>query len=359
MLVHGLNSDGNGMQNFANTMMSLGTICDYYNLVDSNTIINKNLAESKNAFDKIESCYSANPNANVMVKVSFSNDKFGSVDKQTEELATIIENLNDRFHDKKIVTVGHSKGGVVSMNCAIENPGYIDKLISIGTPYTTTIFEHLIDFVCEIVENICLNSIINIYKNPVLYGEIYVLFATNIVKDIMTNAFESISNKYITKKGLKQKWNSMTNKPKFTPIATRALVINGCKESDFAVPVESALADGFEGKSFTNDYLLVKDDNFKISITAKKYATEFVDFASVLSRINGMVNISNALDLFDYLSMIIPFLLSINDENDYVKRCTARYVHAQIPVINDLLGSDNESLNNPEVALRVLAGLND
>ena len=99
-----------------------------------------------------------------------------------------------------------------------------------------------------------------------MFAAEYVAFSSDIVQNTFKKIVESIMDNSIVKLDLKQRWNRLENKPKFTPIATRALVLDGDKESDFAVPIESALANGFEGKSYSNDVLLVKNDNYKIPL---------------------------------------------------------------------------------------------
>ncbi len=358
LLVHGLSSTAEGMQKLADNIMSLGSIINYYNLVDLKTNINQFDNEISDVYVKIRQAFTSKPNGNVMVRVSFTNDETDSVDNQTDELFNIVSKLKHFFPSKKIVTIGHSKGGVVSMNCAIKHPGYITKLISVGTPYTTTIFDHLYAFVIEMVEKKCLKTIDFIYENNSIFMGSFVIFAKKIIENTIYSLFKSIINTYVTKDDLKQRWNRLSNKPKFTPIATRALILDGDKESDFAVPVESALAEGFNGKSLSDGDLLVKNDSFKITLTATGCSL-LNNVTNILDTICSFSSASNIIEIFNFLSTLSTFLLSASNENPYVKRCTARYVHANMPVICDYLGSTNECLNNPDVAIKVLAGLND
>ncbi len=358
LLVHGFQSDAFSMQKLADTMMGLGTIAEYYNFKNVNTPITQFDSVTNAVYVEIGRAFASNQKANVLVKVSFTNDKMGTVDEQTEELFHIIHRLKEFYPSKKIITVGHSKGGVVSMNCAIEHPGLIDKLISVGTPYTTTIFNHFYNLLIRVVES-SLNYNIEQIMNVTELDEVYVTFDSIIVNSTLKKAFDSFLNMFVLKPNLKKRWNELSNKPKFTPIATRALVINDEFQSDIVVPIESALANDFDGKRYSDDFLLVKSSVNKINLHTINYITNFnlIDF---LRKINGIVT-ANILGNYDsIIDFVFPILINQSSNlSTQVKRNSAKYVHANMPVIRDILGSDDEQLNNSDVALKVLAGMQD
>ncbi len=358
LLVHGFQSDAFSMQKLADTMMGLGTIAEYYNFKNVNTPITQFDSVTNAVYVEIGRAFASNQKANVLVKVSFTNDKTGTVDDQTEELFHIIHRLKEFYPSKKIITVGHSKGGVVSMNCAIEHHGLIDKLISVGTPYTTTIFEHICNFVVLIVEKTLNDELSLIARNETI-NDVYKVFAKFIIEQTLKKVVDNFLNIYVLKDNLKQKWNTLDNKPQFTPIATRALVFNDAMESDIVVPVESALAYGFNGKKYSDDYLLVCSNLYKVNIYTFNYLKNF-NLISFIKMINGIVDTGLSNNYPNIMNTILSTLFNqVTILSDEIKKESAKYAHANMPIIRDILGSDDEQLNNPEVAIRVLAGLND
>lgn len=360
ILVHGWLSDESMMDDLVDTLRGLGMTESYWNAVFPNITITKDDSPTCNKFALIRDAFNQRPNSNVFIKVSFSDNEQGTIIEQSDELATSIFNLKAAFPTKKIATVGYSKGGVVSMECAIDHPGYIDKLISIGTPYTTTVGEHLYGFVEDCVQTF-LNgvSFLHVIMHPEIYIPIYIAFANNALEHTLRAVVNSIINGQVVMPNLKQRWNQLSNRPSFTPIATRALTINGNLESDFIVPIESALASGFYGKKYSDDILLVKDPSRRITISTNQYTSGVFDIVNLVTKVNGLVNISTASGLIDFITTFLPFLFSVSNESSSNKRECAKYVHANMPLINSFLGSTDYQLKNETVALRVLAGLRD
>lgn len=363
ILIHGWTEKASDMNNLVNTMRGLGSIESYWNCVFPDITITKDdLPGDSNVFSRIQNEYNIKANANVFIKIAFTNEEEGPVIEQSEELADVIEHLREVFPTKKIATVGYSKGGVVAMECAVDYPDYIDNLISVATPYTTTIAEHLYGFVVDCLQSI-LNgvSLLHILNHPAEYFTLYVLFATNTVENLFRNAVNNVINGKIVMPNLRQRWNQMTNHPSFTPIATRALTITNSEEeifeSDFVVPVESALADGFYGKKYSDDILLIRNQTNRITVQTSQYTSGTYDLANLITKVNGLTNVSTTLGLIDFFATFFPVLFSIVDESNETKIQAAKYAHANLPVIRDFLGSTDYALKNEEVAWRVLAGL--
>ena len=189
ILIHGWTETASNMNTLVNTMRGLGSIESYWNCVFPDITITKDdLPGNSNVFSRIQNEYNIKANANVFIKIAFTHEEEGPVIEQSEELADVIEHLRAVFPTKKIATVGYSKGGVVAMECAVDYPGYIDNLISVATPYTTTIAEHLYGFVADCLQSI-LNgvSLLHILNHPAEYLTLYVLFATNTVENLFRN----------------------------------------------------------------------------------------------------------------------------------------------------------------------------
>jgi len=358
LLIHGYNGTASSMDDLVETLQGLGTILNYYNVVFLNVTLSKGDTYSSNSFKSIKTAFNEKANANVFVKVSFTNDLNGDILEQSEELFAIITNLRSIFPNKKIITVGYSKGGVVAMECAIDYPSSIDKLISIGTPYTTTIGEHLYDFVEDCVQTFYNGTaLIQIAKNPLKFIATYVAFANNILEHTLRNVINSIINYKIVIPDLMKRWNQLCSRPAFTPIASRSLTINDTRESDFVVPVESALATGFYGKSYSDDILLVKNQESSITLITNQFTNGAFDLVNLVAKMNGMVSLATMAGLADFISTFLPFILSVSDESSETKKNAAKYAHTTIPALESFLGSSDYQLKNETVAWRVIAGL--
>lgn len=362
ILIHGWQEGSSNMDNLTNTLKNLGSVETYWNCRFPNITITKNDLPNynvdSNPFKRIQDVYNDKNNANVFVKIAFTNDTDGTIAEQTEELSSVINKLRNEFPNKKIATVGYSKGGVVAMNCAIDNPGYIDNLISIGTPYTTTIANHAAGFVENCVKLFLdIASLGDILLNPGLYATLYVAYATNVIEDLFVSVVNLFLNGQVVLPNLKSRWNQLGNRPSFTPIATRALVIDGDLESDFVVPVESALASGFEGKKYSDDILLIRNPAKKITIATGQYTDHVFDLGNLVALLNGLPSITTVSSFIQLFSDFFTLILSVTNESAETKREVAKYAHACMPFISNYLGSDDYALNNDEVAWRVLAGL--
>lgn len=358
LLIHGYNGVASSMDDLIDTLNGIGTICNYYNIILTDIEIDANDGASSVSFASIAYQFSQKANANIFVKVSFSDDLNGPILEQSEELYQIICNLRASFPSKKIITVGYSKGGVVAMECAIDHVGCIDKLISIGTPYTTTIGEHLYDFVEDCVQTFFNGvSLFYIALHPIEFAAAYVAFANNALEKMLRSVVNGIINGNIVMPDLQKRWNQLASHPQFTPIATRALTINDTRESDFIVPTESALASGFYGKSYSDDVLLVKDDSKRITLTTSKYTNGAFDILNLVTKLNGLTGISTLAGLFDFASTFLPLIFSAADETEETKSGAAEYAHATTSILSDFLGSTSYQLKNETVAWRVIAGL--
>ena len=99
----------------------------------------------KEVVDKIK----ANPDHNVFVRTLFRDSKYGDVSDQAKELANMINQIRYYLPNIPIVLIGYSKGGVVNLKCAIDNPGLIDCIINVGTPHEDTFIQDIIQTIAD------------------------------------------------------------------------------------------------------------------------------------------------------------------------------------------------------------------
>ena len=355
ILIHGWLGNASAMDDLINTLKGLGVTESYWHAVYPNVTITQNDVQGSPAFNAIQNAINQKANANVFIKISFGDDDAeGTIMNQSSQLFNTILHLKSTFQNKKIATVGYSKGGVVAMECAIDHPGYIDKLISISTPYTTTIANHLYGFVSN-----CLQLLLGASINQIAtsnYSPVYTLFANYFINNALQSIVNSYINNQIVMPNIKQRWNQMTNRPDFTPIASRLLSIDNDLESDGAVPIESALASGFYGKKYSDDVLLVKDDNFKMSVSTYQYISGLFDFLGLIDTINELANVSNSVSFTGLALSIVQAILSATVMDSTTKAGCAKFAHTSN---ENFFGNNDCVLKNEIVAWRVLAGLDD
>lgn len=355
ILIHGWLGDASAMDDLINTLKGLGVTESYWHAVYPNVTITQNDVEGSPAFNAIQNAINQKANANVFIKISFGDDDAeGTIMNQSSQLFNAIFHLKSTFPNKKIATVGYSKGGVVAMECAIDHPGYIDKLISIATPYTTTIANHLYGFVSNCLQLLLGYSLLQIASGN--FFPIYVSFANYVLNGTIQSIVNTFVNNQIVMPNIKQRWNQMTNRPDFTPIASRLLSIDNDLESDGVVPIESALASGFYGKKYSDDVLLVKDDNFKISVSTYQYISGLFDFLGLIDTINELVNVSNSVSFTGLALSIVQAILSATVMDSTTKAGCAKFAHTSN---GNFFGNNDYVLKNEIVAWRVLAGLDD
>lgn len=151
-----------------------------------------------------------NPNKTLHVKTSLNNgidfdDCFDSIENQKIKLKYIIGAIKDYSLDIKIYLVGHSQGGLVNLETAIEMPNKIEKIISISTPYSPVSVAKNLLYVDRLLKRVKLGGL--------LLGD-----TPESTQRYEERANTLTSSSYYN--NLKQRWNSLQNRP-------RLLVITG------------------------------------------------------------------------------------------------------------------------------------
>ena len=88
--------------------------------------------------NQLVNCYPKTLHVKTLLNNSPSfDDGFESIYSQKQKLKQIIGAICSYNLNVKIILVGHSQGGLVNLETAIDIPNLIDKVISISTPYSS------------------------------------------------------------------------------------------------------------------------------------------------------------------------------------------------------------------------------
>lgn len=313
--------------------------CEFCDGVIRATELNSSNAAIQEVVDK----HNANPEHNLFIRTLFSNPTYGAVSTQASELRDMIKLIRNKIKNVPIVVLGYSKGGVVNCKCAIDNPGLIDKIINVGTPHDDTLVQDIIQIIGNGLKDI-FGSFFGIPIQPARD-------AIQALVDWVNDGVDNLLNETVTYKNLKDEWNKLTIKPKFTPIAGEAIVVNGEFNGDFVVPTESAIANGFRGRSYLSiiDNFIVRDDRVEISTSLLRNAMgDGAAILDILSKFSESILNLDALKIIECLFDIVANLVS--NDGDILK--CLKLAHTSF------LGSDEFLLTHNTVGMRVLAGLN-
>ncbi len=301
------------------------------------------LNSSNSAIQEVVNKHNANPEHNLFIRTLFSNPTYGAVSTQASELRDMIKLIRNKIKNVPIVVLGYSKGGVVNCKCAIDNPGLIDKIINVGTPHDDTLVQDIIQIIGNGLKDI-FGSFFGIPIKPARD-------AIQALVDWVNDGVDNLLNETVTYKNLKDEWNRLMIKPKFTPIAGEAIVINGEFNGDFVVPTESAIANGFRGRSYLSiiDNFIVRDD--RVEITTSQLRNAMGDGAAILdilSKFSESILNFDAAKIIECLFDIVANLVS-NDGDMF--KCL-KLAHTSF------FGRDEFLLTHNTIGMRVLAGLN-
>ena len=302
------------------------------------------LGPSNPAITEIVAKVNSNPERNVFVRTFFSNATSGAVTTQANELKEMILEIKKVFPNMPIVLIGYSKGGVVNCKCAIDNPGLIDRIINIGTPHTDTFVQDVVSLIGQ--------ALIEKYGTFLNIPNIPVRVAIQALVNLVNNGVDAVLNETVTYSQLKNQWNALTNKPKFIPIAGKAIVFNGEFDGDFVVPTDSAIANGFAGRTYNSiiNNFIVDDDKIIIQTSVFKNILKSTSILfDILTEFSDAIVNNNAVKIMEALFDIV-YNVIINDNN--LSKCL-KLAHA------NFLGSADFILTHKTVASRVLAGFNN
>lgn len=301
------------------------------------------LSPTNKAILEIKEKMTQNPERNVFVRTLFSNPKYGAVSTQARELKEMIQAIRKNHPNIPIVLVGYSKGGVVNCKCAIENEGMIDKIINVGTPHDDTLVQDLI----QIIGNALKDEFVLFDRIPIKPAQDAIQYLVDLVKD----GIDDILNETVTYKNLKTEWNNMLVRPKFTPIAGEAIVVNGEFNGDFVVPTESAMATGFRGKTFADNISNFIVDDEKVTIATSQIRNAMGDCAFVLDILSAASEAILECDVVAIIETLFDIIANIVQNDANFGKCL-KLAHIS------MLGSEDFLLTHDTIGMRVFAGLN-
>lgn len=152
------------------------------------------------------------PNHNILIRTRLSGiKKADSIQRQKEKLALIVKKLYSLVDGRPIVLVGHSQGGLVNMETSLMCPGYIDKIISLNTPFDVNKVGRTFFPIAVFCHTFKLSFDAGIDTFDFSNNDVY-----NALKNL-------ISADYF--KDLKRRWESATSKPKSIALAGLAGVL--------------------------------------------------------------------------------------------------------------------------------------
>ena len=158
-------------------------------------------------------------------------------------------------------------------------------------------------------------------------------------------------NEKVTYKSLKDEWNRMSVRPKFTPIAGEAIEVNGEFNGDFVVPTESAMATGFRGKTFTNNLSNFTVNDEKVTITTSQIRNAMGDCAFVLDILSAASEAILECDVVAIIETLFDIIANIvQNDGDFAKCLKLAHI--------SMLGSEDFLLTHDTIGMRVFAGLN-
>lgn len=301
------------------------------------------LSPTNSAVLEIKDKLTQNPEANVFVRTLFSNPKYGAVSTQAQELKEMIQAIRKNHPNIPIVLVGYSKGGVVNCKCAIENEGMIDKIINVGTPHDDTLVQDII----QIIANGLKDKYGSILGIPVKTVQDVIQYLTDLIND----GVDDVLNETVTYKNLKTEWNNMSVRPKFTPIAGEAIVVNGEFNGDFVVPTESAMATGFRGKTFADTLTKFIVDDDKVTIATSQLRNAMGEYEFVLDILSAASEAILECDVVTIIETLFDIIANIvQNDADFVKCLKLAHI--------SMLGSEDFLLTHETIGMRVFAGLN-
>lgn len=305
-----------------------------YNCYFCENVFRTSELESSAALVEIQTQLQKDPTSNVFVRTLFRNAQTGDVRDQADELFHMIKKVNARCPSAPIVVVGYSKGGVVNCKCAINHPGFIDKIVNIGTPHTDTMFQELI----YIIRDKLSSAFGRIDRLPIV-GD----FVEKLVNEA-DNGIDKVLDGPVSYMNLQKEWNGLSRKPTTTLIAGSAIELNE-RESDFVVPRRSALAEDFTG---IKNRFEVDEEEVKIDTDIVKQLMG--DASCVLDALGMISQLTLDVDIVKIVEVLVDIIYNtIQNNGDYLK--CFKLAHTKI------LGNDY-ILTHPMVCNKVFAGIN-
>lgn len=293
--------------------------------------------------NEILSTHEQRPEKNIFVRTLFSNPQYGAVTTQAAELKEMIGFVRAKYPNIPVVVIGYSKGGVVNCKCAIDNPGLIDKIINIGTPHEDTLVQDIVQIVGDELEE-KFGTFAGIEIKPARDA---IQFLVNNIN----NFVDTVMDGPIIYKKLKSEWNALSKKPKFIPIAGEAIVVNGEFNGDFVVPTESAIAEGFRGRTYLSriEHFKVKTD--RLTISTSQLRAGMGNCAFVLDILATFSDAILKFDVVKTIECLFDIIANIVQNGDNIVDCLDL---AHMSMFNN----PDFILTHEEIAYYVVEGLN-
>lgn len=157
------------------------------------------------ALDELVETARMNPKKNVHLRTRLGGDKgLDSIELQKIRLEYILRYLvNTKKTTSSIVLIGHSQGGLVNLEAAIDYPTFISKIISIATPYNPNDLGKL------------LMGYVNLCRNIMKIDPV-TMALTDSYTDSERSLYEQRVNNLIDSDyflNLKTRWNNLKSKP--------------------------------------------------------------------------------------------------------------------------------------------------
>lgn len=208
----------------------------------------------------------ANPNKILHIKTNLTNgvdydDGFDSIEHQKKKLELIIKTIQSYDIVVKVNLVGHSQGGLVNIETAIDMPRAIEKIVSISTPYSpVTVAKNLL-YIDRLLKKIKI-------------GGLLVADDEESTKRYENSANILTSSDYYN--DIKKRWDGLKYRPKLMVITGTSGHVSRqvCEYVDYGVPpFNSSIRLNFERK-YSFDGLVLTSERKAIS---HDYEVNFAD----------------------------------------------------------------------------------
>lgn len=353
LCVHGVWSDGytfdsmiKKMEN--NYLFNYNYGCSsLYDESGNRIYLNGSNVKDANYRKNLKKLIANNKDKNLFIPVNFENNHWGLISHQTNELSSYVDFihsiLNEANLNMPIILLGHSKGGLVSMNCALDN-AKVTKLVSVGTPYDGTILDCVFNAVADGILGRVTGGIWNIISSIVEifdghYVNLFNEFAQTVISGVITDA------------AIIEKWNSKKRYIPCTIIGGDAVEfsLNGNKFSgDYVVPISSACTPRL------NNTTIYEINNTKIKITVSNLIHTLMkteSFSKIKDMLIDYVNNGLKLSAESFKTFVDLFMNSLKEAGIDLGY-SLDIAHCS------MLGHERYILNDTEACLRIVAGLN-
>lgn len=295
----------------------------------------------------------AHPNKNLMISVGFGEefDAWGKIDEQVSFMSEIVNGVQDAINASEhkthpIILLGHSKGGLVNMNCALNNSN-VKKIISVGTPYEGTILDHLVSFALDVGAGMVSGGIYCITQ--AILDSI-----NNNRKRLIYKMCQILINQSVVDINIASKWKNRSRYIPCTAIATDVVEFKAAHSTfsgDYVVPLSSANGSVLENiKSFTETEGKVTLDESFIRDAFSQNET----FANMIHLLADILEDDTSLlfKTMQVFSLLFQALKEVLEDGGELIRNSMKLAHF------DIVNQGYSQLNNTLVVIHIVGGIN-